>query len=98
LIDRRLPSQASENEGCISSCKVVVSGVGEMPERLKPGYYDCPVCNQRTFHYWALPISMQEFETMQDNQPLPDEVFTCARCASGLSDDEWERLNAEEYY
>ncbi len=69
-----------------------------MSEKLKPGYYDCPACGQKTFHYWVLPISNKEFETWPDNQPLPNEVFTCAKCESGLNEEEWERLNAEEYY
>lgn len=69
-----------------------------MTEKLKPGYYDCPMCNKKTLHYWALPLTMQDFETRQTSDPLPDEVFFCARCESGLNDDEWERLNAEEYY
>lgn len=69
-----------------------------MTKKLKPGYYDCPVCGKKTFHYWELPMSKQELETHPDKAPVPDEVFTCAKCASGLNDNEWERLNSEEYY
>ncbi|WP_143845028.1 hypothetical protein [Nostoc sp. T09] len=69
-----------------------------MTERLKPGYYVCPACNQRTLHYWALPLTMQDFETRSESDPLPDEVFVCARCESNLSDRDWEQLNSEEYY
>ncbi|WP_339376101.1 hypothetical protein [Calothrix sp. NIES-2098] len=69
-----------------------------MTNRLKPGYYDCPDCKRRSLHYWTIPITKQELETLTESDPLPDEVFVCARCESKLSDRDWEQLSSEEYY
>jgi hypothetical protein len=67
-------------------------------EQLKRGYYWCGACGVKTLHDWHSGMTNQEFETYPENLPIPDDVFMCCRCASGLSDEEWEWANSDESY
>ncbi|MEH1918206.1 hypothetical protein [Nostoc sp.] len=62
-------------------------------QKLKRGYYYCGACGVNTLHDWHSGITNQEFETYPANAPIPDDVFGCNRCLSGLTDEEWERAN-----
>lgn len=62
-------------------------------DQLRTGYQWCSVCGSRTFHDWHSGITNQEFETYPPDASIPDDVFGCNRCFSGLTDEEWEEAN-----
>ncbi|MBH8575751.1 hypothetical protein I8752_22645 [Nostocaceae cyanobacterium CENA369] len=67
-------------------------------QELKRGYYYCDVCGSQMLHDWHSGITNQEFETWPENAPIPDDVFMCCKCASGLEWDEWDAANSDNTY
>lgn len=59
-----------------------------MKKRLKRGYYFCPACDRYTIHDWYSPYPPQIYETLPDNEPIPDDVFLCVRCTDETN---WHR-------